>query len=84
MKNGILGILYRTSAPKFAVDNPTENEKKITKMNEKINKGLEKIVLKNRIGPSLKKTRKVRNNKMVFSIADINIIGFRTSHKKGR
>jgi len=82
-KNGIQGILYLTSDPKFGVVIPTINPK--ARQNTRQNNSTLSLnkAIKNPTGPALKRVYKKNNMKIVLSKALKNIMGLEDSQKYG-
>src|ERR1017187_7744163 len=81
-KNGIMGILNLTNAPKLEVEIATEKAKNTAKIRQNNTKGFEKIEFTATKG-FLRKTYSTKINMRKFSTPEINITIFFASHKKG-
>ena len=79
-KNGIQGILYLTSVPKFKVVAPINKANNIEKKKQNITIGSRLSVLKNVNGPTRKNTSRVNNIRLRLSIEDNNVDNFLDSH----
>lgn len=78
-KNGIIGILYLTKAPKFGVDKPTTIPRNRQKTKQNNKKESLKIFEKKVPIPFVINNHNTKPTRIVFSIPENNIVGLPTS-----